>query len=129
MQVVGPFQTSPATGGAGTATGTVTSTQKITGIIKAVYLQYLDSPPAGTTDVTIATQGSASGAPPAETILAIADAATSGWFYPKTASHLNTTGAALASEYSNGVPVDDLVVFTIAQANNDDYIKVWLMVE
>lgn len=125
--IIGPFQTSAAVGSAGSATGNVTSAHKITGRVVAVYLQYLDSPPGATADVTVLTQGSASGAPPAQTILSVSNAATDGWFYIVTAGHLNTSGASTGNV--DGIPVDDYVVFTLAQANANDYIKVWMHLE
>jgi hypothetical protein len=126
LNVFGPLQTSAASGGAGVATGTITSGSQISGRVVGAYVKYLDSPPAGTADVVIETAGVNH---PVETILSIANAATDGWFYPKTASHLNTSGAAIANEYQNGVPVQDAVKVTLAQANDNDYVQVWLFVD
>jgi hypothetical protein len=93
--------------------------------VTGVYIKYLDAPP-GTTDVVVETAGVNH---PAMTILSIANAATDGWFFPKTASHLNSSGAAISNEYQTGVPVHDAVKVTISQANDNDGVQVWLLVE
>ena len=102
-----------AAGGAGIATANAAS-PIISGIIRAVHLAYTDSPPAGTTDVTIVEQHNS----PAMTVLSITNAATDGWFYPQTAAQ-TTAGAAITDSYAPIVVNDNLLV-TIAQANNGD---------
>lgn len=114
-----------ASGGAGTATATVTSTSPIVGTVQSVYVKYNDSPPAGTTDVTLATQGTSSGAPPAMTILGITNAATDGWFQPRVPMH-TTAGAVIADTYDWPV-VHDYLTLTIAQANDGDSVEVWVI--
>lgn len=126
MFVIGPLETPVATGGAGAATGTITTPVPVRGYIMGVYVQYIDSPPAGTTDVTVETAGTHA---PAQTVLAIVNGATDGWRYPQTIAHLNTSGAAIADLYSSGVPVDDFIKVTMAQANDNDQVKVWLLVD
>lgn len=125
VSLVGPVQTPAATGGAGTATATIRTTSPVRGRVLAVYVKYLDAPPA-TTDVTVATSGTSH---PLETVLSVSNAATDGWYYPKTATHLNTSGAVLTAEYGVGVPVHDTVDITIAQANDGDAVQVWMIVE
>jgi hypothetical protein len=102
----------------------------IAGKVYGVYVDYIDSPPAGTTDVTIATAGAAH---PAVTILALTNAATDGWWYPRIATHSTTGTAALyASEgtaVSDLIPIADRVKVTIAQANAPDSVDVWLLME
>ena len=116
--------TSTTTGGAGASTATATTPNPIHGIILWVYVKYNDSPPA-TTDITLATTGSGSGAPPAQTILAIANANTSGYFYPRVPEHLASTGAAITDSYDWPVVMDTLTL-TIAQANDGDSAEVWI---
>lgn len=104
-----------ATGGAGVATATATSSP-VNGVIHAVHLAYQDSPPAGTTDVTLVEAGTT----PVQTILSISNAASDGWFYPMAQSNLNTaTGSTITNQ---GVPiaVNRPLTLTIAQANNGD---------
>jgi len=76
------------TGTAGSASGNESSI-RCTGRVYAVYLAYHASAPA-TTDVTLAMAGT-----PSESILTIANNATSGWYYPRRPVCLND-GTALA---------------------------------
>lgn len=86
----------------------------------AIYLTYLDSPPAGTTDVTLTGLTS-----PAVTILTVANAATNGWFYPM-AQAVNQANATITGM---GIPIaiDDYVVLTIAQANDADGVTATIL--
>ena len=102
-----------ATGGAGVATASAVSTHPISGRICAVHLAYLDSPPAGTTDVTVA--GTAT---PAVPILTVTNGATDGWFYPMAQAD-NTSGADITG-MGLAVAIEDYITVTIAQANNGD---------
>lgn len=112
---------SGAAGGTGVATATATSGQIVNGVIREVYLAYVDSPP-GTTDVTVATVAS-----PALTILSVADAATSGWFFPMNQAD-NTSGADISGQGSP-VAVDDYIKVTIAQANDGDGVTATILYE
>jgi hypothetical protein len=124
-RLIGPLNSGAAAGGAGVATANATSSILVSGLLHAVYVKYNDAPPAGTTDVTIATAASTSNAP-AQTLLSIANAATDGWFYPRGQIH-TTAGAAIADQYGL-LPVYDKVKVTIAQANAADNVDVWLLV-
>jgi hypothetical protein len=104
-----------ATGGAGVATATARTGQMVKGTIRAVHLAYLDSPPAGTTDVTL--EGSTT---PKIPVLTITNAATDGWFFPMNQAD-NTAGADITNQGSP-VAVEDYLDLTIAQANNADGI-------
>ncbi len=123
-RLAGPFNSGVAAGGAGVATNDTDTTVTLSGLIVGVYVRYNDAPPAGTTDVTIATTGSSF---PATTILAITDAATDGWFYPRVNIH-DTSGSAQATVWDY-IPIDDIVNVKIEQANNSDSIDVWFMLE
>lgn len=127
--MVGPIYSGAAAGSSGSATANFTTAVPVVGLVHAVYLQYLDSPP-NTTDVTVATAG---GAHPAMTILSVADAATNGWWYPRTATHSTAGAAALyagsGTAVNDRVAIADLVKVTIAQANAADGVNVWLLVE
>jgi hypothetical protein len=111
-----------ATGGAGLATATARSTHVIEGTIRAVYLAYLDSPPAGTTDVTI--EGLTA---PKPLVLSIANAATDAWFFPMNQAD-NTAGADITG-MGSPVVVDDYLVVTIAQADNGDGVTATILWE
>ena len=124
MKLSGPFSSGAAvqTGGAGTGTANTDTGITFDGLLHGVYIQYEGSPPAGTTDVTIATKGD--GIPAAAvTLLEISNAATDGWFFPR----LLTESAAAASNTADydEYPVHDQINVKIAQANTDDYVQVW----
>ena len=123
-RIVGPLNSGAAAGGNGAATASATSTIEIRGFVRSVYVKYNDAPPAGTTDVTIATKGTSPNAP-SRTILALTDAATDGWFQPQVNVH-STAGAAQAAVWTE-IPIADYVTVTIAQANAADNVDVWLL--
>lgn len=122
MNLFGPLNTGDTTGGAGTSTSNATSSVRICGKVKGVYVRYNGSPPAGSTDLTVATSGTSH---PAVTILTLSNAATDGWFYPNAQIH-TTAGAAIADQYT-GIPIADFVKVTIAQANDADSADIWLL--
>jgi len=124
IRLVGPLNSGAAVGGNGAATAAATSTVEIRGFVSAVYVKYNDAPPAGTTDVTIATQGTSPNAP-ARTILALTNAATDGYFQPQV-NVSSTAGAAQAAIWTP-IPIADYVTVTIAQANAADNVDVWLL--
>lgn len=125
----GPHGSGTAAGSAGSATANTTSSNVILGRVLAAHVVYNDSPPAGTTDVTIATAGT-TGGPPANTILTLTNAATDGWFYPRHQVH-DATGAGVTYDGTNEVyeapPIYDKVTITIAGANAGDSVTVWLL--
>jgi len=131
VRTAGPFNSGAAVGANGVATANTNSTIKIKGWIVGVYVKYNDSPPAATTDVTVATLGT-SPSPPSETLLSLVDGATDGWRYPWTAVH-STLGVALTYDGTHPIcaptPIDDLIKVTIAQANAADNVDVWLLIE
>lgn len=102
-----------ATGGAGVATANTTTDEKINGEIYAVYLLYVGSPPAGTTDVTIATV-----AAPTVPLLTVTNAATDAWFYPM--AQAQTNAAASITNQGRAYVIDDQIKVTIAGANDAD---------
>lgn len=130
MRVVGPIYSGAAAGAAGSATSNATTSTVIAGKVYGVYLDYLDSPPAATCDVTVATSGVAH---PAVAILSIANAATDGWWYPRAATHSTAGAAALYAGGGTAVndllPIADTVKVTIAQADAGDGVNVWLLME
>lgn len=110
-----------ATGGAGTATATANSPVPINGHIRAVYLAYVDSPPAGTTDITI----EGANQPPKPPILTVSNAATDGWFYPLAQAD-NQAGVDITG-MGAPIAIDDYVTVTIAQANNGDGVTATIL--
>lgn len=130
MRLMGPIYSGAAVGGNGVATANADSGIVVSGRVVAVGLVYLDSPPAGTTDVVVATKGSEG---PAQTILSLANAATNGWFYPRVGT-VSTAGAAML--YAGGgtavgepLAIADVVNVKIEQANAGDGVNVWLLME
>lgn len=117
--------TGAAAGVAGSATATGYS-DIIRGEIIAVYVKYLGSPPAGTTDFTLSDESD----PASETIISITDAATNVKIYPRRVTELND-GTDITYDGTNEV-YDRYVVHgkleaTIAGANAADYcdVTVW----
>lgn len=112
-----------AAGGAGVATANNTSTTPIDGIIRAIYLAYVGSPPAATADVTIAEANNS----PAMPILTITNAATDDWFFPMAQAD-NQVGTDITNQ-GTYIPVSDNVIVTIAQVNNDDGVTATIVWE
>ena len=125
ISLLGPFSSGVAAGGDGEATNNATTVNVLSGIVRRIDIAYLGSPPAATTDVTIATAGVNA---PAETIYYKESSSADGSFYPETLFNLNTTGAAIASLY-DFMAIHDKVTVTIAGANAADYINVYIYLE
>lgn len=119
------WSTGAASGGAGAATATGYSPH-VAGEILAVYVAYLGSPPAGTTDFTL----SARADPASESIISLSNAATDIKIYPRRVTEKNDGTDIL---YVSGEEVYEPYVAcgqleaTIAQANDADYcdVTVW----
>lgn len=126
VQMHGPFTTSAATGGAGAAAGTFVTPTPIRGYIMGVVLQYNDAPPAGTTDVGIKTKV-LSGVTPSVPLLTVTNAATNGYFAPR--SGCVTAAAAAITDSNAPFAVNDYIQIDMAQANDGDSVSVWLMVD
>ena len=103
-----------AAGGAGVATAFALTDKPVDGEVIGVHLAYKDSPPAGTTDVSIVEAN----ASPAQTVITVSDAATDGWFYP-LASAKDQAAAAITNS-GRPIRVADTLKVTIAQANDGD---------
>jgi hypothetical protein len=128
--MMGPLYSGAAVGADGSATANADTNNVVSGRIVAVGLSYLETPPAGTTDVVVATKGTNG---PAQTILAISNAATDGWFYPRVGT-TSTSGAAMlyaAGGTAVGEPpaINDVVNVKIDGANAGDGVNVWLLME
>ena len=128
MNIVGPYNSGVAAGSAGAATANTDYSTKVEGKVKAVYIDYKGTTPPATTDVTIRTKGT-NPAAPSLTILKAENINTDGWFFPVAQVHLNTTGAAISAIYNDGIPINDSLNVLIAQADPDNNVDVWLLVE
>lgn len=120
------FTTGLATGGAGVATATGYSPH-VHGEVLAVYIDYQDSPPSGTTDFTLSDEAD----PASEAIISLTDQSTDIKIYPRRITEKNDGTDIL---YTSGEEVFEPYVVhgrleaTIAQANNNDYcvVTVWI---
>jgi hypothetical protein len=130
MNLIGPINSGTAVGGDGEATANADSPNPVRGLIRAIYVKYNDSPP-GTTDVTIASKGTAP-LPATRSVLVLTNANTNGWFAPRMPVQ-DTAGADLTYDGTRKVtdliPVYDHLNIKIEGANAGDSADVWLLVE
>jgi hypothetical protein len=122
------FSTGAATGGAGVATATGYSLY-VAGEVLAVYVAYLGSPPAGTTDFTLSDAAD----PASESIISLVNAATDIKIYPRRVTEKNDGTDILyvaGEEVYEPYVVCGRLEAVIAGANDDDYVDVtvWLRV-
>jgi hypothetical protein len=120
------FSTGAAAGDDGSATATGYSPH-VTGKVLAVQVDYQDSPPAATTDLTLTDEQD----PAAEAIVSLTDQATDVKVYPRRQVQSNDN-TDLTYDETHGVyepyVVHGRLKATIAQANANDYcnVTVWL---
>ena len=114
------FSQLTASGSAGAAVGTVTSSRPLVGYVQAIHLNYGGTPT--TTDVTIATEHS-----PTMTLLSVSNNVTDGWYYPRTA--LQNTAGGVVDYMPAPMPICDYVQATVAQADDDDTLDVTVLFE
>jgi hypothetical protein len=119
--IVGPINSGAAVGGNGVATATGESSHPISGLVYAVQVKYNETPPAGTTVVTIKTKGTNA---PSMTILTLTNAATDGMWLPRLVSH--TAAGVAQTAYDAPFAIDDIVQAVIAGANAGDNVDVYL---
>ena len=116
------WSTGAAAGGAGVATATGYS-PGIHGEVLAVYVAYLGSPPAGTTDFTLSDESD----PASESIVSLVNGSTDQKLYPRRVVELND-GTDVTYDGSNEVyepyVVHGRLEATIAGANDADYCEV-----
>jgi len=130
ISVKGPLNSGIAVGDNGVATSSASTTHPVIGKVLAVYLRYNDSPPAATTDVSVATTGT--DIPGAITLLSIANSATDAWYYPRNLTETND-GTDITYDGTRKVyepyVIHDKVIVTINQANAGDSVDAWLILE
>jgi hypothetical protein len=116
------FSTGAAAGGAGLATATAYSGDIIRGEVLAVYVDYVGSPPAATTDFTLSDRAD----PASEAIVSLTNAATDIKLYPRRTAESND--GTDATDFWVPYIVYGELEATIAQANDDDYctVTVWI---
>ena len=111
-----------AVGGDGVATATITDNPPVCGVVWAVHIAYKDSPP-GTTDIALT-----GAATPAIPVLAVADNATDGWYYPMHQAADAADGSDITNQGTLCV-IDDRLKATISQANAADYAVLTVVYE
>ena len=119
------FSQLTATGSAGAAVGTVTSTFPIVGHVQAIRLDYGGT--AATTDVTVATVHA-----PTITLLTATNGTTDTWYYPRvqlcdTNGSTPPLGGIMATV--TPIPICDQVRVTVTQANDEDTVDVVVLYE
>ena len=124
IEAIGPLNSGVTAGGAGVSTNNATSDFTVTGQLLGFYIRFNDSPPAGTTDTTIA---AISGTMPTRTLLAITNGATDG-FYAVRAGAVTGANAAITDSSAMIPLVNDKIKVTVAQANDGDSADVWAVV-
>lgn len=121
------FSTGAAVGDDGAATATAYS-PRVAGKVLAVYVDYVGSPPAATTDFTLSDEAD----PGSESIISLTNAATDIKIYPRRVTEMNdgtdilyTTGEEVYEPYV----VCGRLEATIAGANADDSVTVTVWIE
>ena len=118
------WSTGAAAGENGSATATGYS-RTVSGEVLAVYIDYVDSPPAGTTDFTLSDETD----PASEAIVSLTDGATDQKVYPRRLVETNDgTDVTYDGTYKVYEPyvVHGRLEATIAQANASDSCTVWV---
>lgn len=121
------FTTGVAVGSAGSATATGYS-PNVTGKVLAVYVDYVDSPPAATTDFTLSDEAD----PASEAIVSLTDQATDVKIYPRRITEKNDGTDILyvaGEEVFEPYVVHGRLEATIAQANAGDSATVTVWIE
>lgn len=111
-----------ATGGAGVATVSGITDDPVSGFIRAIYLEYIGSPPS-TADVFI--RESANTAQPMP-VLTLSDTNTDGWRYPM-AQAVSIDEGNIISNQGMLVAVDDYLAVTLSQVNDGDGLTITIV--
>jgi hypothetical protein len=121
------FTTGAAAGSDGAATATGHSSH-VAGMVLAAHMDYVDSPPAATTDFTLSDEGD----PASEAIISLTDQATDIKVYPRRITEKNDGTDIL---YESGEEVHEPFIVhgrleaTIAQANAGDSVTVTVWIQ
>ena len=128
IRPIGPINSGIASGGSGAASNNNSTDQVLQGKLLAAYVKYNDSPPS-TTDVVIKTLGTENGSPPSTTLLTLTNKNSSGWFYPRVTPD-DQLGVDLTTlTVLEPVPFVGKINVSIAQADDNDNVDVWLLIE
>ena len=125
IQAVGPFSSGLAVGGAGVATAETSYTTLITGLVLGVYLKYTDTPPA-TTDTVIS---AINGAFPDMTLFSHSNENTDGMHLLGEQVFDALLGTVITGVYHPIPVVRHAIKVAIAQANANDEVSAWIIVD
>ncbi len=100
-----------------------TSSHPIKGMVVGVYLDLDGISCASAPTITIKTVSD-----PPITILAVTTD-VGGWYHPVTPLHDPETGAVISTLKSAGIPIADYVIVALTDAEEGDYVNVWLLLE
>jgi len=106
-----------ATGSGDAATGTVTTSTRFWGYLKAIYVDY-GAAVTNTTDMTISLVS------PAGTVMATTDTYTDGWYYPSV-QFTGATGAAVSGAYGK-FPVNDYLTIQAGESTSGTVATLWI---
>ena len=126
ITLYGPVSTPASTGGAGASAATKVTNDVVNGLIHGIVIQYNDAPPAATTDVGIKTKG-LTGVLPSVNLLVITNAATDGYFAPRSAC-VSAAAAAITNSHAP-FAVNDYLQIDLAGANDGDSVTCWFFLE
>ena len=121
------FSTGAAAGSDGSATATGHSSH-VAGLVLAVHVDYVDSPPAATADFTLCDESD----PASEAIVSLTDQATDIKIYPRRVTEQNDGTDILyvaGEEVFEAYVVHGRLEATIAQANAGDSVTVTVWIE
>lgn len=113
------------TGSAGSATGSATSARPFFGAVRAIYVDWHASAPAGTSDITIVADDDDT--QPQITLYTKSDSVTDAWVYPVVQS-TDTAGSAVAAQYQH-IVISSTITATVAQSNaltNAAVVYIWI---
>ena len=127
LSLAGPFATPACVGADGVSTNTVTTPGKLVGKVIGIYIKYTGDKP-GTQDVTVTTLGT-SPSIPSLTLLTLTNKVADGLFLVRQTPQ-GVTGVDLAALTElEPWPIDDKLILTTAQANTDDIVTMWVLME
>jgi len=106
-----------ASGAAGAASGSVTSTARLWGYVKGVYVDY-GAAISETTDITMTTVS------PLATVMILTDVFTDGWYYPSV-QFTGATGAAVSGAYGR-FPIYDNLTMTARESTSGTVATVYV---
>jgi hypothetical protein len=100
----------------------VDSSSIVSGRIVAVYVEPVLGCLTGAVKVTIT-------ADPGALLVLEVTTETPAWYFPSIGANANTNGGAIANEYVQGIPVYGNINVAVDDAEVDDYVNVYMVLE